>query len=271
METAWIIRSGLFVAGCLWVAVAAMRKARRRRREELGVDERAAVETAAPDHPQDARAAGVRFLQRLSPQERAALLLKEMFEMSIDEIAELLATTPGAVKAALHRGRERLAEADGGAASRRPLASPELVDAFVERWIARDFAGLASLFLDGASIENVGEALQFGRDTALRTHLNILWHVVNGHEEWPAAYRPESIRMERAELDGEPLVLVSCVQRGREALQVVYRLEESEGQIARLRIYVFCPETMRAVGERLGRPVRTGLYHAPEDPLRGRR
>jgi hypothetical protein len=39
--------------------------------------------------------------------------------------------------------------------------------------------------------------------------------------------------------------------------------------IARLRGYAFCPETMRAVGERLGLRVRTGLYRYPT-PAPGR-
>ena len=41
------------------------------------------------------------------------------------------------------------------------------------------------------------------------------------------------------------------------------RIEESDGQIARLRGYAFCPETMRAVGEQLGLRVRTGLDRYP--------
>jgi RNA polymerase sigma-70 factor (ECF subfamily) len=60
-----------------------------------------------------------------------------MFDMSLEEIAELLATTPGAVKSALHRGRDRLREADD-AASRRPMPSPELLDRWIERYRAKD-------------------------------------------------------------------------------------------------------------------------------------
>ena len=51
---------------------------------------------------------GAVLFQELAPQERAALLLKEVFELSLDEIAEILGTSLGAVKSALHRGRARL-------------------------------------------------------------------------------------------------------------------------------------------------------------------
>jgi RNA polymerase sigma-70 factor (ECF subfamily) len=222
------------------------------------------------DAASETRSAGARLLQRLSPQERAAVLLKEMFEMSLEEIAELLGTTTGAVKAALHRGRERLREPEGGAASRRPLPSPELLDRFVECCRAKDLHGLAALLLDGASVENVGEALQFGRETFERTRLNILWHVVNGHPEWPAEFQPESVRLERGEFEGEPILLGFATYRGREALRGVFRFEEQDGRISRLRSYGFCPETMRALGETLGLRVVTGLYHAPEPPLKWR-
>jgi RNA polymerase sigma factor (sigma-70 family) len=87
----------------------------------------------APDAAEagSVRDAGTRLLQRLSPQERAAVVLKDVFEMSLEEIAEVLRTSVGAVKAALHRGRGRLEEQEGGAASRRPRPSLALVDRFV--------------------------------------------------------------------------------------------------------------------------------------------
>ncbi|MEX2207686.1 MAG: RNA polymerase sigma factor [Myxococcota bacterium] len=245
---------------------------RRERETPTAQTDRAEAATRGddPETSSKVRAAGARLLQRLSPQERAAVLLKEMFEMTLDEIAELLATTTGAVKAALHRGRERLREPEGGTASRRPVPSPELLDRFVERYDAKDLHGLAGLLLDGASVENVGEALQFGRETFERTRLNILWHVVNGHAEWPPQLQPESVRLQRVEYEGEPILLSFTSSRGREALFAAYRVEEQDGRIARLRIYGFCPETMRALGDAFGVRVVTGLYHAPEPELKWR-
>ncbi len=42
---------------------------------------------------------------RLAPQERAALVLRDVFAFSIEDVAQVLTTSEGAVKAALHRGR----------------------------------------------------------------------------------------------------------------------------------------------------------------------
>ena len=50
---------------------------------------------------------------------------------------------------------------------------------------------------------------------------------------------------------------------GEEALEAVIQLEETDGRIARLRSYGLCPEVVRAVGDALGLPVRTGLYRFP--------
>jgi hypothetical protein len=71
------------------------------------------------------------------------------------------------------------------------------------------------------------------------------------------------VRIERADVEGEPVVLMLATRGGREALEVVFRFEEADGRIARIRAYGFCPETVRAVGETLGIPVRTGIYRAP--------
>ena len=208
------------------------------------------------------REAGARLLSRLAPQERAALVLRESFEMSIDEIAELLATTPGAVKAALHRGRERVREP----VVRNPRPAPELIDRFIERVQARDVKGLAELMLDGASAENVGNSFHIGSDET-SGYPRFLRAVVHGHPEWPAAFQAERSRLERRDYAGEPIVLGLVMRSGREALMSVFRFEEREGRIARIRSYAFCPDTIRALGEELGLPVFTGLYRAPE-PLR---
>ena len=220
-------------------------------------------DSAAPEPPPGGvREAGERLLQRLSPQERAAVVLKDAFELSLEEIADVLRTTVGAVKAALHRGRGRLDEPEGGAASQRPRPSLALVDRFVALYTAADVPGLVALMLDGGSVENVGCGVEFGREN-FPSKAGWFHHAVFGHPEWPPELQYSGSRLARAELDGEPLILGFTTRRGREALEQVLRIEEIDGKIARLRGYAFCPETMREVGERLGLRVRTGLYRYP--------
>jgi RNA polymerase sigma-70 factor (ECF subfamily) len=218
-------------------------------------------ETAAAP-PGAVRDAGSTLMRRLSPQERAAVVLKDVFDYRLEEIAEVLSTSPGAVKAALHRGRGRLREPEGGLSSRRPAPSPALVDRFVAAYNAADVGGLMQLMLDGGSVENVGCSMEIGRE-AFRRKGGWFDKAVFGHPEWPAEFHYEGARLERAVFAGEPLALGFCTRRGREALEQVLRFEELDGGIARLRGYAFCPETMREVGSELGLRVRTGLYRYP--------
>jgi len=234
---------------------------RRRDVEAAALAREAAEDGGVPAPGGSIRDAGAALLQRLAPQERAAVVLKDAFEMSLEEIAEVLATTPGAVKAALHRGRGRLRELENEAAPRRPVPSTELVDRFVARFTARDLAGLLALMLGDGSVENVGCGVEFG--PAFDRRDGWFQAALYGHSEWPAEFQYESARIERALFQGEPVILGFATRRGREALEQVLRIEERDGRIARLRGYAFCPETMREVAAELGLHVRTGLYRYP--------
>jgi RNA polymerase sigma-70 factor (ECF subfamily) len=246
----------LRVASNLWIDVS------RRRAHDAAAMPTGAPEPAASAPPTGfARDAGVRLLQRLAPQERAAIVLKEVFDASLEEIAFVLATTTGAVKSALHRGRERLREREDEE-PRRPAPSAAIVDRFVALYNAQDKAGLIALMLDDGSVENVGCSVEFGRDQFPRED-GWFQKAVFGHPEWPARFQYESARLARCDFAGEPLLLGFATRRGREALEQVLRIEEREGRIARLRGYAFCPETIREVGTALGLPVRTGLYRYP--------
>lgn len=212
--------------------------------------------------PGGVRDAGLTLMQRLAPRERAAVILKDVFDLSLEESAEVLETTIGAVKAALHRGRERLQEPEGGAASQRPLPSPSLVDRFVELFNAEDKPGLLELVLDNAGVENVGVGYEYGYEGHRSKHS---WFdgALGGHPDWPEAWRYESQRAEAVVFEGEALALLFRTRRGREAMEGVVRLQEEDGRVSRLSSYGFCPETVRAVGEALGRKVRTGPYRYP--------
>lgn len=212
----------------------------------------------------EVRAASARLIERLSPQESAAVLLKEVFDMTLEEIADLLATTTGTVKSALHRGRSRLREDDGVSQPRRPAPSPELLDRFIERYEAKDVNGLVALMLDGGAAENVGNSFHIGKDPQQGTP-RFLHSVVHGHADWPAEYRPTSSRLERVDFEGEPVLIAMVGRGGRESLTSVFRFEEEDGRIARIRSYGFCPDTVRAVADSLGLRAWTGLYRAPEE------
>jgi RNA polymerase sigma-70 factor (ECF subfamily) len=235
---------------------------RRRTTESDVLAAQAGAEPPAAPPPGAVRDAGATVLAQLAPQERAAVVLKDVFELSLEEIGEVLGTTVGAVKSAIHRGRTRLRDVDTDAAPRRASVSPALVDRFVAAYNASDLPGLLGLMLDTASVENVGCGVQIGRE-AFSGKDGWFHAAVYGHPEWPEWLQYESPRMQRALVAGEPVALGFTVRRGKEALEQVLRFDEQEGRIARMRGYAFCPETIREAGEALGLPVRTGLYRYP--------
>jgi len=210
------------------------------------------------------RGAASALMQRLSPQERAALVLKEVFELSLEETASVLQTSAGAVKSALHRARAHVQE--GPAAAARPAPPLALVDAFVSAFNAADLPGLTALLLEDASVEQIGCAYTAGRK-ALEE--GFLTKAVYGHPEWPAAFQYEASRLERVLYEGEPIALGLVVRRGSEALEQVMRFEGGERAVSRIRCYAFCPEAMREIAATLEVPVRTGLYRYPT-PAPGR-
>src|SRR5438445_11958843 len=110
---AWLFR----IASNLWID---------RVRAEKPEPERDA-ERASSREPRDVREAAGTLLSRLSPQERAAVVLKEAFSFSLEEIAEALSTTTGTVKSALHRGRGKLLEPP---AVEETPPKPPVLDAF---------------------------------------------------------------------------------------------------------------------------------------------
>src|SRR5262249_53980846 len=81
------------------------------------------------------------------PKERACVLLKDVFDYSLEEIAELVDSTVGGVKAALNRGRAKLAAAPASSKPTRTV-DPELTSVtqlYVERFNRQDWDGVREL------------------------------------------------------------------------------------------------------------------------------
>ena len=93
----------------------------------------------------------------LPPKERACVLLKDVFDYSLEEIAEMVDSTVGGVKAALNRARTKLAASSPQ--PKAPLtANPELrrlLHLYVERFNRRDWDGLRELISADAQLRVV--------------------------------------------------------------------------------------------------------------------
>jgi RNA polymerase sigma-70 factor, ECF subfamily len=188
----------------------------------------------------------------LPPQERAAVVLKDVFDLPLAEIAAVLGTSVGAVKSALHRGRDRLGapEPDRRAAlARRPAPDRAVLDAMAEAFTAYDIERLTALLLADAVSEVVGKVYEVGAETMRHGSLHHTFVL-----ETDVRYRAEV-----HEIDGEPvLVLWETLVDGSapEAVSDVLRFETADGRVSRMRWYYFCPETITEVASRLGAPAR---------------
>ena len=104
-----------------------------------------------------------RFAELPLPQ-RSVVILKDVLDESLSEIAALLDLTVDAVKSHLARGRARLREIDAEPA---PPARPRAPSAAVARYVAlfnrRDWDGLRSLLADDVKLRQSERPLRVGR------------------------------------------------------------------------------------------------------------
>jgi RNA polymerase sigma-70 factor (ECF subfamily) len=122
----------------------------RRQQARREVEADSAPPTLIP--PSEALGKGVdraieRLVIALPPKERACVLLKDVFDYSLEEIADLVDSTTGGVKAALNRGRGKLATLTDAHLPTRKASGAELglLRLYVDRFNRRDWQGVREL------------------------------------------------------------------------------------------------------------------------------
>ena len=165
---------------------------RRRARREGVQDGDEALETIAdPDSAierRQAAAASLRTLMRLPVAQRSSVILMDVLGHSLEEISEVLESTVPAVKANLHRGRQRLVELAAEPDDRPPPvlaeADRQRLAAYVARFNARDFDALRAQLADEVKVEVVNRTRLNGRGEVGRYFGNYSetsdWHLVPG-------------------------------------------------------------------------------------------
>jgi RNA polymerase sigma factor (sigma-70 family) len=123
--------------------------------------------SSEPDHilarRQAVRAAMACFLE-LAPAQRGCVILKDVLDHSIDEIAAELELSVPAVKAALHRGRavlHRLAQAPAPAP--RAREQTPAVQRYAQLFNAHDWDGVRALLADDVRLDLVSQRKAAGR------------------------------------------------------------------------------------------------------------
>src|SRR5262249_20391723 len=132
----------------------------------------------------------------LPPKERACVLLKDVFDYSLEEIAEQVDSTVGGVKAALNRGRSKLASLPQGSSPSRAAADPELsglLELYAERFNRQDWEGLRELISADARLQ---VADRFAGAFAAAGYFGV-------YSRWATP-----LRMAVGDVDGQPVVII---------------------------------------------------------------
>ena len=201
-----------------------------------GVREEAEAEAAEPDFIQPGDPVGQavgpaieHLVRNLPPKERACVLLKDVFEYSLEEIAELVDSTVGGVKAALNRGRSKLTSSQNRSAA-PSMSTPEnkeILRLYVERFNRRDWDGLreliradARLLVADRFLGRLAEAGYFGVYERMR-------------QTW---------RLTLGEVDGALSIILLNLRDSTWDLEGIVRLDvAADGRIERISDYQHCP------------------------------
>ena len=222
-----------------------------RRREVREEAEAAAAEPGSvppvdPPGPALGRAVE-RLVVNLPPKERACVLLKDVFDYSLDEIADLVDSTVGGVKAALNRGRAKLATLGEQTKTER-RADPELsqlLHLYVERFNRRDWDGVRELISADARLRVANCFAGRLADSPYFT-------------EYERAAFPW--RMAVGEVDGETVVIILQNAADGWTPASVIRLTVAGGRVERIVDYVKCPWMLPAAASVvIGSPARLSL------------
>ena len=170
----------------------------------------------------------------LPPKERACVLLKDVFEYSLEEIAEFVDSTVGGVKAALTRGRSKLASLHERPAAARQSTpqNREILRLYVERFNRQDWDGLRELISADARLlvaDRYSGSFADGGYLGVYSRMPVTWRLALG------------------DVDGEPTIVLLHFREGAWEIAGVIRVEiGADGRIQRVADYQHCPWVLAA-------------------------
>jgi RNA polymerase sigma-70 factor, ECF subfamily len=203
---------------------------RRRGVREDAEEGAATPDSVAPvDPPGPALGRAVeRLVSILPPMERACVLLKDVFDYSLEDAAELVGSTVGGVKAALSRGRSKLASVPQS--STRPSTRhgdvERLLHLYVDRFNNQDWDGLRELIAADAGLR---VADRFAGPLTNAPYFANYQRLIGA---W---------RLAVGDVDGEPAVIL--LQRGPDAWvpRSLVHLDITDGRITRIADFWHTP------------------------------
>jgi len=189
------------------------------------------------------RLAFVRVVQVLPPRQRAALILHDVLDWSVVEVADMLETTEVAINSALQRARAAIARprAESAASALAPRHA-EVVERFVRAWESGDFDDLVALLATDAVMSMPPwEYWLDGKDAVVAT--------MQSTGTWDGVPRPGRYKIVPAPMNGEPAALayVRAPDGRYHAVCLTVLSLDVDGRIVELTTFVL-PELFAAWG-----------------------
>ncbi|HEX2096030.1 MAG TPA: RNA polymerase sigma-70 factor [Solirubrobacterales bacterium] len=194
------------------LAIDQLRSARRRREQYVGEWLPEPLLTAAPQNPPAESAeladslsvALLIVLESLTPQQRAAFLLRDVFDYPYDEVAAIVGTSEENARQLAARAR-RAVEAGRPRFEASREARERLADRFFAAALEGDLEGLERLLADEVVLHGDGG----GKVPALARPVGGAARVARTLKAWVAAGRRVGpIRLRRTEINGQPGALI---------------------------------------------------------------
>lgn len=140
------------------------------------------------------RLAFIHLAQMLPPRQRAALVLHDVLDFSVSEVAAMLETTDAAINSALQRARAAVARPRTEDLATRHA---EVAERFVRAWETGDFDGFVAMLADDAVMTMPPwEYWLDGKDAVVKTMLS--------PGTWDGAPGPGRYKIVTAAMNGEP-------------------------------------------------------------------
>ncbi len=209
----------------------------RRRDVRQQAEAEAAAETPESVLPDDPSGATVHravehLVITLPPKERACVLLTAVFDYSLEEIAELVDSTVGGVKAALNRGRAKIKTASAQMKSK--AVDPELtqlLQLYADRFNRHDWDGLRELI-------SVDDRLRLADIYSGRlSDTPYFWN----YERWPWQWK-----LAVGEVDGQQVLIILRLDVDAWTPYSVMRFGVVNQRVAQIYDYLHTPWILEA-------------------------